>query len=116
MSCSCLFISHRKDIAMSKKIWILLIVAILFVVAAGALILHRVLAPDPELTEAQAVAIALEHAGLTEEQVAYLNVHLDRDDGRWVYEIEFREGRTEYEYSVRASDGKIVDYDKDWDD
>ena len=101
---------------MSKKIWILLIIAILFVVTAGALILHRVLAPDPELTEDQALAIALEHAGLTEEQVSYLNAHLDRDDGRWVYEIEFREGRTEYEYSVRASDGKIVDYDKDWDD
>ena len=101
---------------MSKKIWILLIVAILFVVTAGALILHRVLVPDPELTEDQALAIALEHAGLTEEQVTYLNAHLDRDDGRWVYEIEFREGRTEYEYSVRASDGKIVDYDKDYDD
>ena len=101
---------------MSKKIWILLIVAILFVVAAGALILHRVLVPDPELTEDQALAIALEHAGLTEEQVSYLNVHLDRDDSRWVYEIEFREGRTEYEYAVNASNGKIVDYDKDWDD
>lgn len=42
------------------------------------------------------------------------NVHLDRDDGRWVYEIEFREGRTEYEYAVRAADGKILD--ADWDD
>ena len=40
----------------------------------------------------------------------------DRDGGRWVYEIEFREGRTEYEYAVNASSGKIVDYDKDWDD
>jgi hypothetical protein len=39
---------------------------------------------------------------------------LDRDDGRWVYEVEFREGRTEY--TVRASDGKVVDYDKDRDD
>ncbi|MBR6554103.1 MAG: PepSY domain-containing protein [Clostridia bacterium] len=101
---------------MSKKIWILLIVAILFVVAAGALILHSVLVPDPELTEDQALAIALGHAGLTEEQVSYLNAHLDRDDGRWVYEIEFREGRTEYEYAVNASNGKIVDYDKDRDD
>lgn len=42
------------------------------------------------------------------------DVHLDRDDGAWVYEIEFREGCTEY--TVRASDGKVVDYDKDWDD
>ena len=72
--------------------------------------------PTAELTEAQALAIALEHAGLTKEQLDFSNVHLDRDDGRWVYEIEFREGRTEYEYAVNASSGKIVDYDKDWDD
>jgi uncharacterized membrane protein YkoI len=72
--------------------------------------------PAAELTEEQALAIALDHAGLTEEQVTYVKVEKDFDDGRWVYEIEFREGRTEYEYEVRASDGKIVDYDKDWDD
>jgi uncharacterized membrane protein YkoI len=64
------------------------------------------------LTEDQ--ALALEHAGLTKEQLDFSNVHLDRDDGAWVSEIEFREGRTEY--TVRASDGKIVDFDKDWDD
>ena len=70
--------------------------------------------PTAELTKEQALAIALEHAGLTEEQVAYVKVEKDFDDGMWIYEIEFREGRTEYDYTVRASDGKIVDYDKDW--
>ena len=44
------------------------------------------------------------------------NVHLDRDDGAWVYEIEFREGRTEYEYTVRVSDGKVLKQELDWDD
>ena len=117
MSCSCLLISHRKDTNMSKKLLIISIAVILCLVAAvTAVVLYKVLAPQPELTEEQALTIALEHAGLTEEQVSYLNAHLDRDDGRWVYEIEFREGRIEYEYAVRASDGKIVDYDKDWDD
>jgi uncharacterized membrane protein YkoI len=100
---------------MSKKLLIISIAVILFL-AATAVVLYKVLVPQPELTEDQALAIALEHAGLTEEQVSYLDAHLDRDDGRWVYEIEFREGRTEYEYAVRASDGKIVDFDKDWDD
>ena len=101
---------------MSKKLLIISIAVILCLVAVTAVVLYKVLVPQPELTEDQALAIALEHAGLTEEQVSYLNAHLDRDDGRWVYEIEFREGRIEYEYAVRASDGKIVDYDKDWDD
>ena len=117
MSCSCLLISHRKDTNMSKKLLIISIAVILCLVAAvTAVVLYKVLAPQPELTEDQALAIALEHAGLTEEQLDFSNVHLDRDDGRWVYEIEFREGRIEYEYAVRASDGKIVDFDKDWDD
>ena len=115
MSCSCLLISHRKDTNMSKKLLIISI-AVILCLAATAIVLYKVLVPQPELTEDQALAIALEHAGLTEEQVSYLNAHLDRDDGRWVYEIEFREGRNEYEYAVRASDGKIVDFDKDWDD
>lgn len=91
-------------------------IAVILCLAATAIVLYKVLAPQPELTEDQAFAIALEHAGLTQEQLDFSNVHLDRDDGAWVYEIEFREGRTEYEYAVNASDGKIVDYDKDWDD
>ena len=117
MSCSCLLISHRKDTNMSKKLLIISIAVILCLVAAvTVVVLYKVLAPQPELTEDQALAIALEHAGLTEEQLDFSNVHLDRDDGRWVYEIEFREGRIEYEYAVNASNGKIVDFDKDWDD
>ena len=91
-------------------------IAVILCLAATAIVLYKVLAPQPELTEDQAFAIALEHAGLTEEQLDFSNVHLDRDDGVWVYEIEFRKGRTEYEYAVNASSGKIVDYDKDWDD
>jgi uncharacterized membrane protein YkoI len=102
---------------MSKKLLIISIAVILCLVAAvTVVVLYKVLAPQPELTEDQAFAIALEHAGLTEEQVSYLNANLDRDNGRWVYEIEFREGRIEYECAVNASNGKIVDFDKDWDD
>lgn len=73
--------------------------------------------PEPtEITQEQAIESALAHAGLTEEQVTRLHAKKDRDDGVWVYEIEFRNGRTEYEYEIRVSDGKIIDCDKDWDD
>lgn len=73
--------------------------------------------PEPtEITQEQAIGIALAHAGLTEEQVTRLHAKKDRDDGVWVYEIEFRDGRMEYEYEIRVSDGKILDHDKDYDD
>jgi len=69
-----------------------------------------------ELTAADAKAIALAHAGLTESQVTRLKAEKDRDDGIWVYEIEFRSGRMEYEYEIHAENGKILDWDKELDD
>lgn len=73
--------------------------------------------PEPtELTQEQAIEIALAHAGLTAVQATRVKIEKDRDDGVWIYEIEFRNGRTEYEYEIRISDGKIIDHDKEYDD
>lgn len=72
--------------------------------------------PSEELTETQALEIALKHAGLTQDQVTRLKIEKDRDDGVGIYEIEFKCDGYEYEYEVRASDGKILDYDKEYDD
>ena len=69
-----------------------------------------------ELTAVQALEIALNHAGLAEDQITRVRVEKDRDDGVWIYEIEFRNGTTEYEYEVRISDGKILEYDKEPED
>ena len=41
---------------------------------------------------------------------------LDRDDGRYVYEIEMRSGYMEYECDINAVTGVIIDWDADWDD
>ena len=69
--------------------------------------------PHSELTEAQALDLALADAGLTADTVSRVKIEKDRDDGVWVYEIEFEKGRTEYEYEVRISDGKIIERDVD---
>ena len=69
-----------------------------------------------KLTAEDAKAIALAHAGLTADQVARMKVEKDRDDGVWVYEIEFFSGRMEYEYEIHAETGKILDWDKEIDD
>lgn len=73
-------------------------------------------APGSIITEAQAKAVALAHAGFAETEVQKLKCELDKDDGVLVYEIEFKVGSTEYEYEIAANGGAVVKYDVDKDD
>ncbi len=68
------------------------------------------------LTAEEARDIALKHAGLTLEDVTRLKVKLDHDDGVPEYEIEFFQGRMEYEYDIHGETGKILSWDKEYDD
>lgn len=68
------------------------------------------------ITEADAKRIALEHAKVGESELVDFQIELDRDDGSPDYEIEFRVGRTEYEYEIDASTGDILDFEIDKDD
>ena len=65
------------------------------------------------ITEAKAkeIALAKAPAGAT-----VVKCKLDRDDGRYVYEIEMRSGYMEYECDINAVTGVIIDWDADWDD
>ena len=65
------------------------------------------------ITEAKAkeIALAKAPAGAT-----VVKCELDRDDGRYVYEIEMRSGYMEYECDINAVTGVIIDWDADWDD
>ena len=65
------------------------------------------------INEADAKKIVLENANIPEDEVSFLRVHLDREDGRNVYDIEFLSGTTEYDYEIDASTGDIVAYDSD---
>lgn len=64
----------------------------------------------------KAKEIALNRAGLAESDVNFVKAELEMDDGVRLYEIEFRQGRTEYSAEVRASDGEILSWDVDWND
>ncbi len=64
--------------------------------------------------EEKAKEIALNYAGLTEDQTQRLWVKRDYDDGRSIYEVEFYgEGRDEYDYEIDAVTGEIVAFDTD---
>jgi len=70
-------------------------------------------AADSIITEDEAAAAALTHAGLTADEVSRLRVELDRDDGRLQYEVQFDKGHLEYEYDIHAGTGKILSFEMD---
>lgn len=63
----------------------------------------------------KAKSIALSDAGFTASQVQDLQVEKDNDDGRLEYQVEFRVNGTEYEYTISAADGTILERDIDKD-
>lgn len=69
---------------------------------------------SPDIGQAAAKTAALTHAGVTESQTTGMKVERDWDDGRLEYEVEFRAGQTEYEYTVDGVTGAILEYE--WDD
>ena len=76
-------------------------------------------AAEGTLTKEEAVKTALEFAGVKEDQVTFLNVHRDLDDGREVFEIKFVANKVEYEMNVDIRTGRVFDADRDyydWDD
>ncbi len=66
-------------------------------------------------TEA-AQAAAYAHAGVTAASVRELETEFDYEDGRMVYEVEFKSGATEYEYDIDATNGTVVKYKTERDD
>lgn len=59
---------------------------------------------------------ALKHAGVTESQATELKVELDREDGKLVYEVEFKSAGYEYDYEIDAVKGTVLQSDKELDD
>ncbi|MDR0948904.1 MAG: PepSY domain-containing protein [Lachnospiraceae bacterium] len=68
---------------------------------------------DLVISEAQAKEIAFTHAGVLEENVGLLRVHLDYDDMKVSYEVDFSSGNTEYDYDIDAMSGDILGFDID---
>ena len=63
------------------------------------------------ITVEEAEGIALEHAGVSREEVSYIRTELDMDNGVQEYEVEFYVGSKEYDYDIDAATGSIRNYD-----
>ena len=112
---------------MKIRIFAVLLIMVLMLAGCGAALTdaagedtaiqtaHRVTTPTQStpITREQAEAIALEHAGFTADQVTRLRTEYEVDDGVPRYEVQFRQGRWEYDYEINADTGAIISYDRD---
>ena len=64
---------------------------------------------------AKAKSIALNHAGVSENQAYDMEIELDDEDGKLVYEIEFKSGNMEYDYEINAATGAILKHEAEID-
>ena len=65
---------------------------------------------------AKAKSIALNHAGVSENEAYDMEIELDDEDGTIVYEVEFKSGGMEYSYEINAASGAILKHEAEIDD
>ena len=63
------------------------------------------------ISQEKAKEIALKHAGLSSNQVTFIKVSRDFDNGREEYSIDFIKNGKEYDYDIDAKPGEIISYD-----
>lgn len=71
---------------------------------------------DNALSTDEVKKIALDNLGFKESDVTNLKVEVDDDDGRAIYEVEFRVSNTEYSYEIDAQTGEIVSSESEIED
>lgn len=59
----------------------------------------------------RAKEIALQSAGINSSSATFVKAKLDRDDGIYVYDIEFISGDFEYSFEIHAVNGTILERD-----
>ena len=73
-------------------------------------------APTGDIGHAKAKSIALNHAGVSENKAYDMEIELDDEDGRLIYEVEFKSGNMEYSYEINAATGAILKHEAELDD
>ena len=68
------------------------------------------------ITQEEALAKALEKAGLKKEQLDFIKkVEPDFEHGRQIFEVSFYKDGFEYEFDIDATNGNVLKYKKEWD-
>ena len=70
-------------------------------------------ASEEELDKDEALVAALDYVGLTAEDITGLRVDRDSEDGRYVYELQFFSGGSEFELEIDGRTGEVLSYERE---
>ena len=73
-------------------------------------------AASGDIGYAKAKSVALNHAGVSENKAYDMDIELDDEDGRLIYEVEFKSGNMEYSYEINAATGAILKHEAELDE
>ncbi len=73
-------------------------------------------AASGDIGYAKAKSVALNHAGVSEGKAYDMDIELDDEDGRLIYEVEFKSGNMEYSYEINAATGAILKHEAELDE
>ena len=70
----------------------------------------RVLNVDVKISIAQAKQLALDHSKVAKNNAKMTKIRLDKENKKFIYEIEFYTERKKYKYNIDANTGKVLSY------
>lgn len=97
---------------------IVAVLCVLLLLAAGAFSVMQVGASSnasdtSDISMQQATEVALQDAGFSSSEVESLSGNLDSDDEVRHYDVRFVSQGMEYDYEIKASDGTILEKDRE---
>lgn len=97
---------------------IVAVLCVLLLLAAGAFSVMQVGASSnasdtSDISMQQAAEVALQDAGFSSSEVESLSGNLDSDDEVRHYDVSFVSQGMEYDYEIKASDGTILEKDRE---
>ena len=70
----------------------------------------RVLNVDVKISIEQAKQLALNHSKVAKNSAKMTKIRLDKENRKFIYEIEFYTERKKYKYNIDANTGKVLSY------
>ncbi len=77
---------------------------------------RQLAAPSDAISREKALETAYAHAGVKAEDVKRPEIELDMERGVYVYEIEFKTATLEYDYTINAVSGEIIEHESERND